>query len=312
MSELVTLILEAGRSGVELALFILLPVMIIMLTLMRWLEQRGVLDWVAHWCSPLLRPLGVPGIGVFAVLQLHLVSFAAPIATLALMNRGQVSRRHIAATLAMVLAMAQANVIFPMAAVGLNIALVVGFSMLGGAVAAAMTYHWFGRNLTENLEESEEDAERMPPHKDANALETINKAGREALDICLNAIPMIVLALFAVGVLREVGLVDLLQAWVAPLFQNLGLPAFAVLPMLTKAIAGGTAMMGISMDAIQQGVISAAEFNRMAGFVVHPLDLLGIALFMTAGKRVASVIRPAIYGGLCGVLVRGLLHLLFP
>ena len=41
MDILIDIILKAGRSAVELSLFILLPVMVVMLSLMRLLEARG-------------------------------------------------------------------------------------------------------------------------------------------------------------------------------------------------------------------------------------------------------------------------------
>ena len=85
MDQLTRIILEAGRSGVELSLFVLLPIMVVMLSLMRLLEARGVLDWVVARLAPLLRPLGLTGLGVFAALQINLVSFAAPVATLTMM-----------------------------------------------------------------------------------------------------------------------------------------------------------------------------------------------------------------------------------
>ncbi|MBL8431246.1 MAG: nucleoside recognition family protein, partial [Dechloromonas sp.] len=40
MDILIDIILKAGRSAVELALFVLLPVMVVMLSLMRLLEAR--------------------------------------------------------------------------------------------------------------------------------------------------------------------------------------------------------------------------------------------------------------------------------
>ncbi len=54
MDILIDVILRAGRSAVELSLFVLLPVMIVMLSLMRLLEARGVLDWIVHRLAPLL------------------------------------------------------------------------------------------------------------------------------------------------------------------------------------------------------------------------------------------------------------------
>jgi spore maturation protein SpmB len=116
MELLIDVILRAGRSAVELSLFVLLPVMVVMLSAMRLLEARGVLDRVVHLLTPALKPLGLTGLGVFAALQISFVSFAAPVATLTMMEQRGASDRHLAATLAMVMAMAQANVVLPMAA----------------------------------------------------------------------------------------------------------------------------------------------------------------------------------------------------
>lgn len=79
-----------------------------------------MLDWLVGKLSPVLHPLGVPGLGVFALIQILFVSFASPLTTLTMMDKSGISRRHIAATFAMVLAAAQANVTFPMSAVGLH------------------------------------------------------------------------------------------------------------------------------------------------------------------------------------------------
>ena len=56
MNQLTQIILQAGRSAVELSLFVLLPIMVVMLSLMRLLEARGVLDWVVARLAPLLKP----------------------------------------------------------------------------------------------------------------------------------------------------------------------------------------------------------------------------------------------------------------
>ena len=137
MDQLTQIILQAGRSAVELSLFVLLPIMVVMLSLMRLLEARGVLDWVVARLAPLLRPAGLTGLGVFAALQINLVSFAAPVATLTMMEGRGASDRHLAATLAMVMAMAQANVTFPMAAMGLAFGPALVLSVIGGLAAPA-------------------------------------------------------------------------------------------------------------------------------------------------------------------------------
>lgn len=147
MEILIDVILRAGRSAVELSLFVLLPIMVVMLALMRLLEARGVLDWLVARLAPPLKPLGLTGLGVFAALQVSFVSFAAPVATLTMMESRGTSSRHLAATLAMVMAMAQANVVFPLVALGLDLGRTLLLSLLGGLIAAAATYHLFGRKL---------------------------------------------------------------------------------------------------------------------------------------------------------------------
>ncbi len=134
MDFLGQIILPAGRSAIELSLFVLLPVMVVMLAIMRLLEAWGALDWLVARLAPALRPFGLTGLGVFAALQVALVNFAAPVATLTVMEQRGVSDRHIAAAFAMVLAMAQANVVFPLAVMGLHAGTVMAVSLAGIAL----------------------------------------------------------------------------------------------------------------------------------------------------------------------------------
>ena len=64
-----------------------------------------------------------------------------------MMDQRGASNRHIAATLAMVMAMAQANISIPMTALGLNFGMTLMFSLLGGLAASASTYYLFARRL---------------------------------------------------------------------------------------------------------------------------------------------------------------------
>jgi hypothetical protein len=50
--------------------------------------------------------------------------------------------------------------------------------------------------------------------------------------------------------------------------------------------------------------------NRMAGLVINPCDLVGVAILITAGSRCSSVVRPALAGAMVGILLRAGLHLL--
>jgi len=308
MGDIATIILEAGRSGIELALFVLLPIMVVMLSIMRLLEARNLLDHVVKLMTPILRPFGLTGLGVFAMLQVLFVSFAAPMATLAIMDKGGSSRRHIAATLAMVLGMAQANVVFPMAAMGLNAPVTMGISLVCGLIGAALTYHLFARHMTERPDTNS----LTPKHKDADSpkgvLDVINKAGAEAFKIAINAIPMLVLALVFVTFMQRLGVMEGVATLFGPLLQALNLPDSFILTAITKSVAGGTAMMGVMTDLMQQGLVTTNELNRLAGFLISTLDVAGVAIVITAGPRVAQVLRPALLGASCAIALRWICH----
>lgn len=310
MDQLTDIILRAGRSAVELSLFVLLPIMVVMLSLMRLLEARGVLDWVVARLAPVLRPVGLTGLGVFAALQINFVSFAAPVATLTMMEGRGASDRHLAATLAMVMAMAQANVTFPMAAMGLAFGPALALSLLGGLIAAAATYHGFGRALSASEGALDETLHHQVADDAKGVLDVINRAGAEAFKISVGSIPMLVLALVAVMALRATGAIDALTAMLTPLLAAVGIDPAMILLTLTKYIAGGTAMMGVMDEMLRNGVTTVATLNHGAGFLIHPLDVAGVAIMMSAGRRVAAVWKPAALGAAVGIAARTVGHAL--
>lgn len=310
MEMLTDIILRAGKSAVELSFFILLPVMVVMLSVMRLLEAKGILDWLVARLAPLLRPLGLTGLSIFAMLQISFVSFAAPIATLAMMDQRGASNRHIAATLAMVMAMAQANISIPMTALGLQFGATLLFSLLGGLAAAAATYYGFGRHLAAR----ELGVDQSLPHpvaQDAKGvLDVINQAGAESFRIAVAALPMLILALVAVTILRSLGAIGLLTTLLAPVLGPLGIDPAFILPVVTKFLAGGTAYMGVIDEMMRQGTATVAMLNHSAGFLLNPFDLPGVAILISASKRAAAVWRTAALGACVGIALRALAHLL--
>ena len=310
MEILIEIILKAGRSAVELALFVLLPVMVVMLALMRLLEARGALDWLVARLAPVLKPVGLTGLGVFAALQINFVSFAAPMATLAMMEQRGASDRHIAATLAMVFAMSQANAALPMMTMGLDIALTLAWSLIGGLVAAAATYYLFGRSLSAEEGRLDESLHHPVAENAKGVLDVINRAGAEAFKLAVGAIPMLVLSLVIVTALRVSGAIDGLTQLLAPLLTALSIDSALILPTLTKYIAGGTAMMGVMDEMRRAGQISAELLNASAGFLISPFDLPGVAVLISAGRRIAAVWKPAALGACIGIAVRTFGHIL--
>jgi spore maturation protein SpmB len=310
MAEVADIILRSGKSGVELALFVLLPVMVVMLTIMRMLEAKGVLERIVDLVSPLLSPLGIPGLGVFALLQISFVSFAAPVATLTIMDKGGTSPRHIAATLAMVFSMAQGNVVFPMAAFGLNVSVSIAISLVAGLVAAAVTYHVFARHLPDEDSLPEAKVEHPSAEGARGVLAVINRAGAEAFRIAVGAIPLLILALVLVNIIRDSGLLISLESLLRPVFSSFNVSSVAVLPIVTKYIAGGSAMMGVTVDFMNAGQFTATDLNRLAGFMIHPFDIAGVAILISAGPRVAAVVKPALFGAAVAIIMRSVLHFL--
>jgi spore maturation protein SpmB len=310
MDDVIRIMLQSGKAGLDLALYVLLPVLVVMMAIMKVVEARGILALVARLVQPLLRFFGVPGAGAFAILQLLLVSFAAPLATLSIMEKDGTARRQIAATLAMIFTMSQANVVFPMVAVGLDLGVIMLTSFIGGLAAAAATYYLFARSTGDEGTLVDRFAGAADPGRKSSTLNLMIVGGQEAIQVIIGAIPLLILAIFLVNCLKAAGAIALLEGALAPLFALIGFPAVAVLPLATKYLAGGTAMMGVTLDLLKQGAITSLELNRMAGFLTNPCDLVGVAVLASAGCRCASVIRPAIAGAVVGIIIRGILHLL--
>lgn len=310
MEEFIKIVLLSGKSALDLALNVLLPVLVIMMALMKVVEARGLLALIARFVQPVLRIFGIPGAGAFAIMQLLFVSFAAPLATLAIMEKDGTARRRIAATLAMVFTMSQANVVFPMVAVGLNFGIILMTSLVGGLAAAALTYYLFARSAGDEGTVIESVVTVEGKDRKSTALNLMILGGQEAVQVILGAIPILILAIFLVNILKATGSIAGLETLLTPLFDLIGFPAVAVLPLATKYLAGGTAMMGVTLNLMKEGAISVLELNRMAGFLTNPCDIVGVAVLISAGARSASVVRPAIAGAAAGIIIRGVLHLL--
>jgi spore maturation protein SpmB len=309
LETLIGLILKSGKSAIDLCLYILIPIMVVMMGFMRLLEKKGILGKLAWFLTPLLALFGLPGIGVFAMLQIMFVNFAAPLSTLSMMDADpQMGKRNIAATLAMVYTMAQANATFPLLSVGLNLPVTLLSSLLGGLISASATYYIFARKEKSTSESLKEQEEHIPEKEKKSIMQAVLEGGGEGVNIVLKSIPMLMLALFLVNVLKAVGAIGILETVLSPVLSLIGIPVSAVLPIATKYLAGGTAMIGVTFDLVKEGALSAVELNRIAGLILHPFDLVGMVFYAAAGSGVASMVKPAIKGALVGILFRTVFH----
>lgn len=310
MEAFLQILFASGKKGFELAFFILMPIMVFMMATMRVLDHVGLLRRVAILASPVLLLFGIPGLGVFAIVQILFVSFAAPVSTFRLMDQdAHISDRKIAAGFAAILCMSQANATLPLAAFGLNLPAIMGTSLVGGLVAAMITYRFFARHLPDHTEPKAETEIKVVEEK-KNLVQIIMIGAEEGFQLVLKAVPLFVLAVLLVNVLKAVGAITVLEGVFGPVLGIFGISAAAVLAIITKYIAGGTAMMGATIPMIQEQTMTASDLNKIAGFTINTLDPVGLAVLVSAGKRFAAFAVPAIKGALIGILVRGILHLI--
>ena len=310
METIIGMVLEAGQKGVDLSLYTILPIMVIMLGIMKVLDEKNILSLLAKGAAPVLLIFGLPGIGVFAIIQILFVSFAAPVATLKLLeNNAAISDARIAATLAAILVMAQANAVFPLAAVGLNVPVNILTSLVTGLAASFIAFKLCekkGWNYTD-VESKEDFKKKRSPEK---IIPLLFKGGEEGVNIVIKSIPPLIIAIFMVTVFEAIGVINVLETIVSPALVYVGIPGIAVLPIVTKFIAGGTAMMAILLDLVREGAMSVSELNRVAGFTLNPLDPVGLAVLMATGPRVVRVVKPAIFAAVIGIVLRAIIHIL--
>ncbi|MGG8123118.1 nucleoside recognition family protein [Klebsiella aerogenes] len=307
--DVIGIIMSAGKSSVDVALYTLLPIMVVMLIIMKYLEVRGILDIIVRWLAPLLKPFGLTGMSAFALIQINFVSFAAPLATLAIMDKRGVSDRQMAATLAMVFAMGQGNVFYPLTPFGLHWLAAITISIVGGLCAAAVCWYATGRKLS--IVESSR-AEVLPESEQNNhgLIAVINSAGADAIRLALGAVPMLILSLTIVGLMQAAGVIEMLQRVLMPLLQWLHIPENFVLPALVKCVAGGTAYFGVISELAQQGKVTLSQINASAGLLIQTFDLPGIGIFLGVSSRFVRLFRFVTPAALIGIALRTVLHIL--
>jgi spore maturation protein SpmB len=305
--SLIEIVIASGKSSVDIALYTLLPVMVVMLCLMKVLEAMGVMAIIVKMLTPVLKPFGLTGMSTFAMVQMNLISFAAPLATLAIMLSRGVSDRHLAATLAMLLAMGQGNILYPMIPLGLNWPVAIVFSIAGGLSAASFTWYFSGKKLSSiTCGETQDELTSSPSKK--GIINIINDAGAEAIRLSVNAVPMLTLSITIVGILTQIGAVAGFERLVTPILHVINVSQIYVVPSIAKYLGGGTAYLVVASDLVHSSNITAGEINKSVGFLIHTFDLPGIGIFLGMCTRIIAVFKYALPGILVGILMRTILH----
>lgn len=61
--DIIGIIMSAGKTSVDVALYTLIPVMVVMLIIMKYLEQKGVLDVIVRLMTPYTQAIWCNGAG---------------------------------------------------------------------------------------------------------------------------------------------------------------------------------------------------------------------------------------------------------
>lgn len=311
MVDVIGIMMLAGKSAVNIALYTLIPIMVVMLVVMNYLEEKGIIGWIIGKITPVLAPFGITGMAAFAAILMSFVSFAAPLATLTLMEKKGTSDRCMATTLAMLMAMGQGNVILALVPLGLHWGVAMIASFIGGIVASSFTWYLGGRQLSNQLVH-DQDAEKLSlPYDDVrpkSVITIVSDAGRDAIKMSFAAIPMLTISLVIVGILQAAGVINIIEWAVSPLLHCLSLSDNYVLLALTKCLAGGMAYFSAVSEMVQSGKISVTQLNASAGLLIHTFDLAGVGIFLAMSHRFARLMRYAVPGILVGIAARSLIH----
>ncbi|MDC7743832.1 hypothetical protein [Rhizobium binxianense] len=303
MSILINAILDAGRSAVDIAIFTFLPLMIVTFSLMRYLEGMSALRWVAGRANPLFRSFGLDGLGALAVLQLSLVSSAAPIAALSLMAHRKTSDRFMAAALAAVLAAAPANASFPLAGLGVDPALIILNGICGALVASTLAYWMLGRRPVSGKICSDDKADYHVAAR-LDLLAAINRGGADAIRVISAVLPVLVISLALVRLIQSTGALSAFTSVTQPLLQLLGVSQQDVLFFLTKCLAGSSAAVTLLFDIHKELSLPTEKIIHSSALLLNPLDLPGISILTASVPALRPVAGVAVLCALAGIIIR--------
>ncbi|WP_245449589.1 hypothetical protein [Rhizobium leguminosarum] len=280
--------------------------MIVTFSLMRYLESVSALRSIAGKVNPLFRPFGLDGFGVLAIIQLSLVSSAAPVAALTLMAHKRTSEKFMAAAFAAVLAAAPANASFPLASLGVDPGSII-VNGICGALAASTLAGWIvgRRSLPGKICSCDRADDHDVVRRDL--LAAINRGGADAIGVIAAILPVLVISLALVRLTQSTGALSAFTSVAQPLLQLLGASQQDVLFFLTKCLAGSSATVTLLLDAHKELSLTPEKIVHGSAFLLNPLDLPGLSILIAAVPALRSVAGVAVFSALAGILVRATL-----
>ncbi|MBX5047925.1 hypothetical protein [Rhizobium lentis] len=302
MTILINAVLDAGRSAVDIAVFTFLPLMIVTFSLMRYLEGISTLRRIAGKANPLFRLFGLDGFGALAIIQLSLVSSAAPVSALSLMAHKRTSERFIAAAFAAVLAAAPANASFPLASLGVDPGLIVVNGICGALVASTLACWMVGRRSVTGICSCHRADDHVAVRLDL--LTAINRGGADAIRVISAILPVLVISLAMVRLIQGTGALSAFTSVAQPVLQLFGVSQQNVLFFLTKCLAGSSAAVALLLDLHKELSLAPEKIIDGSALLLNPLDLPGLSILIASVPALRPVAGIAVVSALVGIVVR--------
>lgn len=302
-------IYTAGRQSVEYALFALYPIFVIALVPARVAEGLSLFKWLVRRFESVISIAGLSSYSALAALQITFIGVAGPVATLRTMTRQGVSDREMATTLAMLLAMAPANITYPLFALGLDPVTTLTYSATGGITAAFATRKLFGCRLssTQSREVVVEQVDRIWCFYEL--IKVVRETGFEALKLAVFAIPFLIAGNVAHELLNNIPEGKLLAGLAAQEYSAFPVEAGIFSTACIKFIAGGNSILGVIDNLSRAEIYDASAIYLYSPLIASSLDVVSIIFLMSAARANFGVWKPAALGAFVGVLVRQCAHM---
>lgn len=141
--------------------------------------------------------------------------------------------------------------------------------------------------------------------KGVKLYEAFVEGAKEGLAVCVRILPFLVTMLFAIAVVRESGVLDMVTQISAPLLKILGIPP-EVLPLALMKPLSGSGSLGITAEIIKQYGADSL-IGRIAATMMGSTETIFYTMAVYYGavgiKRMRHTLSCALLAHLTGVIV---------
>lgn len=141
--------------------------------------------------------------------------------------------------------------------------------------------------------------------KGVKLYEVFVEGAKEGLMVCAKILPFLVTMLFAIGIIRESGVLDIITKTSAPVLELLGIPS-EVLPLALMKPLSGSGSLGITAEIIKQFGADSL-IGRTAATMMGSTETIFYTMAVYYGaigvKKMRHTLVCALLAHLAGVIV---------